>query len=119
MLSDPREHRIAYSLVVERSFGVSAQNLAEFTNVTRRKSTLSDEQVDAWLSYLGALPFVAVDQALVQGGLLMARRYRISYYDGAIVAAAEHLGAKVLYTEDLNHNQLYGSVVAINPFIEH
>lgn len=119
MLSDPREHRIAYSLVVERSFGVSAQNLAEFANVTRRKSTLSDEQVDAWLSYLGALPFVAVDQALVQGGLLMARRYRISYYDGAILAAAEHLGANVLYTEDLNHNQLYGSVVAINPFIEH
>ncbi|MER9304105.1 hypothetical protein NKJ06_29030 [Mesorhizobium sp. M0293] len=39
--------------------------------------------------------------------------------DGAIIAAAERLGVKTLYTEDLNHGQAYGSVVAINPFRTH
>ncbi|WP_245475942.1 hypothetical protein [Mesorhizobium sp. M7A.F.Ca.US.006.01.1.1] len=38
---------------------------------------------------------------------------------GAIIAAAERLGVKTLYTEDLNHGQAYGSVVAINPFRTH
>ncbi|PAQ06083.1 hypothetical protein [Mesorhizobium temperatum] len=38
---------------------------------------------------------------------------------GAIIAAAERLGVKTLYTEDLNHGQTYGSVVAINPFRTH
>jgi predicted nucleic acid-binding protein len=34
-------------------------------------------------------------------------RYRISYWDAAIVAAARALGARVLYSEDLNHGQDY------------
>ncbi|TIP29869.1 MAG: PIN domain-containing protein [Mesorhizobium sp.] len=38
---------------------------------------------------------------------------------GAIIAAAERLGVKALYTEDLNHGQAYGSVVAVNPFRTH
>ena len=36
----------------------------------------------------------------------------------AVVAAAERLGAPIFYTEDLNHNQVYGSVRAVNPFLE-
>ncbi|MER9236560.1 hypothetical protein NKI56_31860 [Mesorhizobium sp. M0622] len=41
-------------------------------------------------------------------------------WDGAIIAAAaERLGVKTLNTEDLNHGQAYGSVVAINPFRSH
>ncbi|WP_245435947.1 hypothetical protein [Mesorhizobium tamadayense] len=47
------------------------------------------------------------------------QHYEISYWDGAIIAAAERLGVKTLYTEDLNHGQAYGSVVAINPFRSH
>ena len=63
--------------------------------------------------------FSVFDQTIVGAGLLMSRRYQISYYDGAIVAAAERLGAPIFFTEDLNHNQLYGSVRVVNPFIEH
>ena len=48
----------------------------------------------------------------------MSARYGISYWDGAIVAAAEAIGAPVLYTEDLNHGQAYGTVTAINPFLD-
>ena len=35
----------------------------------------------------------------------------------AIIAAAERLGAKVLYSEDLNHGETYGSVRVENPFL--
>ncbi len=45
-------------------------------------------------------------------------RHEISYWDGAIIAAAESLGASILYTEDLNHGQHYGSVRAVNPFLD-
>ena len=46
----------------------------------------------------------------------MSVRFKISYWDGAIIAAAEALGAETLYTEDLNDGQLYGSVRVENPF---
>jgi predicted nucleic acid-binding protein len=59
---------------------------------------------------------VPVDAPLVKLGIAIAERYRIDYWDGAILAAAEALGAETLYTEDLNHGQLYGSVRVINPF---
>ncbi len=49
----------------------------------------------------------------------MSERYKISYWDGAILAAAEQLGAPILYTEDLNDGQTYGSVTVINPFKAH
>lgn len=39
-------------------------------------------------------------------------------YD-ATIAAAERLCVKTLYTEDLNHGQAYGFVVAVNPFRTH
>ncbi len=36
---------------------------------------------------------------------------------GAIVAAAEALGAETLFSEDLNHGQRYGPVQVRNPFL--
>jgi predicted nucleic acid-binding protein len=52
----------------------------------------------------------------VKQGITYARKFRISYWDAALIAAAERLQAPILYTEDLNHDQLYGSVRVINPF---
>jgi predicted nucleic acid-binding protein len=46
----------------------------------------------------------------------MSHRYGISCRDAAIVAAAETLGAKLLYTEDLNDGQRYGSTTVCDPF---
>jgi predicted nucleic acid-binding protein len=43
-------------------------------------------------------------------------RYQISFWDALILAAAESGGAGVVYTEDLNHGQRYGSVLVQNPF---
>ena len=42
-------------------------------------------------------------------------RYQISFWD-ALILAAESGGAGVVYTEDLNHGQRYGSVLVQNPF---
>ena len=44
------------------------------------------------------------------------QRSKLDYWDAAIIAAAQRLGARILYTEDLNHDQLYGSVRVMNPF---
>jgi predicted nucleic acid-binding protein len=115
---DPLRFDVSIRLVLDTLFGVSGQSLAEFANVARRKKLLVDTEVDQWLEFLGTFPFVPVDQDYVAAGLALARRYQIQYYDASLLAAAERLGAPVFYTEDLNHNQLYGSVRAINPFLD-
>lgn len=57
-----------------------------------------------------------IDADLVRRAVALSHRHVISYWDAALIAAAERLDAPVLYTEDLNHGQLYGSVRVVNPF---
>ncbi len=63
-------------------------------------------------------PFIATDLTLIKNAIELSVRYHISYWDGAIIAAADALGAPILYTEELNHGQMYGSVNVVNPFID-
>jgi predicted nucleic acid-binding protein len=80
---------------------------------------LTTQELVQWLEEIAGYPVAPVDAALVQAGLAMSERYQISYWDGTIIAAAETLGAPILYSEDLNHGQKYGSVTVINPFKAH
>lgn len=72
--------------------------------------------IGLWIDYLSSMPFTVLDSAIIQRGFWLCQRYQIQYYDAALLAAAERLGAPVFYTEDLNHNQVYGNVRAVNPF---
>jgi len=107
-------------LVRAEDFGTSGQVLQEFYTATTRKggSPLTPDEAFAWIEYLVRLPCVPIGAPLVMHAIWVSERYRINYWDGAIVAAAEALGAETLYTEDLNHGQLYGSVRVVNPFAE-
>jgi len=109
----------ANELIRSADFGVSGQVLQEFyTVVTRKGATpLTPDDAFAWIERLIRLPCVAIDATLVLRAIWISERYRIGYWDGAILAAAEVLGAGTLYTEDLNHDQTYGTVRVINPFI--
>jgi predicted nucleic acid-binding protein len=108
----------ATELIAETEFGVSAQVLAETYAIltTKGEPPLNPELALAWIELLEQQPCVAIDAGLVKRGAAISARYQISYWDGAILAAAEALGAEVVYSEDLNHGQAYGSVKVVNPF---
>jgi predicted nucleic acid-binding protein len=119
-IDDERKYRLASTLIETKLFGLSGQVLAEFyTNVTnsqKHKDIMPSIEVDQWMTLLGRYPVAPVDEGIVANGIAYSRRYQISYWDGAILAAAERLNAPILYTEDLNHDQTYGSVRVVNPF---
>ncbi len=107
--------------VVQRSdFGLSAQVLQEFyVTVTRKiRKPVAPEYAVALMDEYRVFPTVPTDYPLIVSAVELSLRYGISYWDGAIVAAAEALEAATLYTEDLNHGQRYGRVRAVNPFLE-
>jgi len=110
----------AIELIENEDFGVSAQVLQEFfVNVTRKiADPLAPDVAIELMEQLRQFPLVVTDFPLIVAGVEKALRYGISYWDGTIVAAAEVLGASVLYSEDLGHGQAYGSVRVVNPFRE-
>jgi predicted nucleic acid-binding protein len=116
--AEPKRKR-ARELVLGADFGTSSQVLQEFYYNVRRKAhiALSSERAFAWVETLAKLPLVETDLALVRAAIVICERFRINYWDAAILAAAERLKAPIVYTEDLNHDQLYGAVRVVNPFL--
>jgi predicted nucleic acid-binding protein len=110
---------IAHDLVVDSKFGISTQVLQEFyANVTRKTEIpLTPDEALEWIEGLELQDCVTVDQTLIKVAIGISQRYRINYWDGAILAAAERLGAEIVYTEDLSHGQAYGPVRVVNPFL--
>jgi predicted nucleic acid-binding protein len=108
----------ALHLIETREFGLSAQVLQEFyvTVVQKIDIPLAPAEALEWIEQLEAFPCLPVDSGLVKIAAELSLRYRVSYWDGAILAAAESLGAPVLYSEDLGHGQRYGPVQVLNPF---
>jgi predicted nucleic acid-binding protein len=110
---------IAHDLVVNTRFGISTQVLQEFyANVTRKTEVpLTPAEALEWIDELELQACATVDKTLIRVAIEISERYRINYWDGAILAAAERLGAEIVYTEDLSHGQTYGPVRVVNPFL--
>ena len=108
----------AFEILDTAEFATSAQVLQEFfVTVTRKmKQLMSAEDALGWIERIAERPVVAIDTDIVMRAATLSSRFQISYWDAAIVAAAECVDAKTLYTEDLSHQQKYGSVTVINPF---
>lgn len=116
--SAPTKYKREPSILAETDFAVSGQMLQEFfVTVTRKSDTpLITEKALEWLDELQDRTCVPMDADLVKRGAEIAQRYQISYWDGAVLAAAQAMGTAYIHSEDLNHGQNYGSVRVINPF---
>jgi predicted nucleic acid-binding protein len=116
--ADAPKRRRALALIEKEDFCLSAQVLQEFYVTVVRKIAvpLSPERALEWIEQLEAFPCASIDASLVKIAAELSERHRISYWDASIIAAADILGAKVVYSEDLNDEQVYGRVRVRNPF---
>lgn len=114
---EPKKKR-ALALIESADFGTSAQVLQEFFVTVTRKAArpLSAEEALEWIEQWAAFPCQPIDHQLVRIAVEFSERFTISYWDAAILAAAEASGASTVYSEDLNDGQLYGRVRVVNPF---
>jgi predicted nucleic acid-binding protein len=116
--AEAKKRRTAIELL-RTKFAVSTQVLQEFYATSTRKPNIPLTPIEAltWVEMLEQQPCAVIDPSLIKTAIATSQRFRIAYWDAAIIAAAERLGAETLFTEDLNHGQSYGSVRVINPFL--
>jgi predicted nucleic acid-binding protein len=96
---------------------VSFQVLQEFYVKATQKSPDARQEVRAEVRDLLAWRPVAVDAALLEHGWKIQDRYRLSFWDALIVAAAKAASCRYLLTEDLQPDQNLDGVVVVNPFL--
>ena len=96
-----------------------AQVLQEFyaAAVTKQRLLMTHDEAVAVIQSLAAFPVCPISRDLVMQAIDCKQRFQISYWDAAIIAAARHLGCLSVYSEDLNHGQIYDGVRIINPFL--
>lgn len=96
----------------------SVQVLNEFANVARRKFGRSPKEIRAVTRDLrDAIEIVPLTVALHDEALDLFERYALSMYDSLVVAAALGAGCDCLFSEDLQHGQLFeGRLRVENPF---
>lgn len=125
LASEPRKKLRAVQLLEQALAShtgcVSYQVIQEFANVSLRKfaqcfSVHECKQfIDAAMQPLNR---VASSPELFEAALNLHDETRYSFYDCLVIAAALQAGANVLYTEDLQHNQLIdGRLRIVNPFL--
>jgi predicted nucleic acid-binding protein len=117
--SAPKRQR-AQDLLLSERWGWSVQVAAEFfvnaTSVKRPFRLAADDAaalVEAWFAF----PTLEVTPALFRAAVEFQQRFRLSYWNAAIVAAAKAMGCRMVFSEDLNAGQDYDGVVVVNPFV--
>jgi predicted nucleic acid-binding protein len=121
---EPRKRDISIELIRELAVNgdgvISYQVMHEFFNVVLKKTSrkMSPGEANLFLDEVFR-PLLAVPTSfsLVSDAIRIQDRYRLSWYDSLIVAAAQYAGCKLLYSEDLQHGQQFGAVTVRNPFL--
>ena len=120
-LDAPEKRHIALGLIEQAwsdpdHTAISVQVLQEFfVNFVRRGH--NPAEAAALAGDFSHWPVIDNSLALFKLGISLQARWQLSLWDAMILAAAHSSGARELLTEDLNHGQDYGGVVAVNPFL--
>jgi predicted nucleic acid-binding protein len=119
---DPAKQKRALAVIGEAlrtgNGVVSTQVLQEYANVALGKLGQRQDVVLRQLALMERLQVVAQTPALVRRAVELHGLYGISFWDAAVVAAAECSGCDRILSEDLNAGQFYGGVLVANPFAE-
>jgi predicted nucleic acid-binding protein len=121
--TDARKHAVAERIVRDGLASgdacISFQVVQECLNTALRKAEVALDLVAA-RNYLDAvlLPLLQVpaSPALYHRALEVQARWRFSFYDSLIVAAALAAGCRRLLSEDLQHGQRIDAMTILNPF---
>ena len=126
LASEPLKKQRALQLVEQALAShlgcISYQVIQEFANVALRKFArrfTTNEYKQFIEVAMQPLNRVASSTVLVHVALDLQAETRYGFYDSLMLAAALQSGAQVVYTEDLQHNQMVrGSLRIVNPFLE-
>lgn len=116
---DDAKRRRALEVLTEPELAVSVQVLQEFYHqATRptRSARLSQDEALRFLEPVLGLHIQPLTIDLFHSAVAICRSYGVSYWDGAILAAAKAAGCEALYSEDLSAGQRYDGVQVLNPF---
>ena len=109
----------ALALLEAGDLALSVQVIQEFyVQATRpsRPDALSPEQALRFLEAIDSFPIQPVTEEIFRRAVSLSHRFGLTYWDSAILAAADAMGCEIAYSEDMSSEQDYDGIQVINPF---
>ncbi len=117
---DKEKRDRALDLLNKDDLVISVQVLQEFyyqSTQPKRQGAVTHQQALGFLESLSHIPAESMTMEIFLSATAISNRYQLSYWDGAILAAAQSAGCDAVYSEDMSPTQDYGGIRVINPFI--
>ena len=117
-VTEPEKQKVAESIAEPGKSFISTQVLQEFSNIMHKKFELDWHEIILAISEISESYKIFINQPeTIRSACIIAKKYQYSFYDSLIISAALEVNCKILYTEDLQHNQLIEKKLRIiNPF---
>ena len=122
----PDKQRIATDLlrrgIAEDSIRLPHQAVLEFVAAVTRPIAggppllLPEEARREAEELLSQMEVLYPNEATLRTALRGAAAYQLSWFDAHLWAYAEQFGLDQLLSEDFEHDRMYGTVLAVNPF---
>lgn len=116
---ESEKQRLSLDLLASTDLALSVQVLQEFYSQATRPSrpgALRHDEAVAFVRALQRFPVQAITPGVMHAAFGICERFRLSYWDSAILAAARACNCDTVYSEDMSDGQDYGGVRVINPF---
>jgi predicted nucleic acid-binding protein len=108
--------------ILEDSVRLPHQAVVEFVAAATRpiRGHVMLERADALREaeeFLNQFTLLYPNEAIVRNAIRGCAAYGLSWFDAHLWAYAEHYGLAEILSEDFQHDRLYGTVRAVNPFL--
>ena len=105
-LADSRDGRVSFQVLLEF-----------YVNATQKLSVpVEKAEARAFVRTLYSWDPAPVDDLVLDGAWRTQDRFRVSWWDALIVAAAQRMRCRALLSEDFQAGQDFDGLVVVNPF---
>ena len=115
LLDSGRKEKTARRLASEQPH-ISVQVLSEFVAVCKKCGKDRETAYQLADAIANASTVHEITLSTYRLAHALATRNQLSHWDGLIVAAATLAQCETLYSEDMQHGQMIGTVWVVNPF---
>lgn len=117
-VDEPDKRSIARKLL-KTNFFISSQVVFEFINVAVHKFRFSKIEAMRYAeTFLKNSQFISEEKETVDIAFKILKRNELQVFDSKIIASALLAGCSVLYSEDLQHGQVFEKKLkVVNPFL--
>ena len=117
-MDQSEEKRIKALDILSNANVISTQVINEVCTNLIRKAAYTEIEIQQTIDNIkNQYEVLPIDITLCRAASILRESYALSYWDSLIVATANAGDCEILYSEDMQHNQLIENTKIINPFL--